>query len=61
MDSSTVICRTSAFFILGVSGFFCRFNSILFADSVDPDQMPHDVASDMVQHCLPRTLLRVSR
>ena len=26
----------------------------------DPDQMPHYVASDLVLHCLPMTLLQVS-
>ena len=33
----------------------------LFANSVDPDQMLHSVASDLGLHCLPITLLRVSR
>ena len=33
---------------------------ILLANSVDPDQMPHHVASDLGLHCLPMTLLRVS-
>ena len=31
------------------------------ANSVDPDQMPHSVASDLGLHCLPITLLRISR
>ena len=26
------------------------------AKEVDPDQMPHDVASDLGLHCLPMTL-----
>ena len=30
---------------------------ILLANSVDPDQMPHSVASDLGLHCLPMTLL----
>ena len=34
---------------------------ILLANTVDPDQMPHYVASDLGLHCLPMTLLRVSR
>ena len=34
---------------------------ILFANNVDPDQTPHYVASDLSLHCLPMTLLRVSR
>ena len=33
----------------------------LFAYSGDPDQMPHSAASDLGLHCLPVTLLRVSR
>ena len=28
----------------------------LFANSGDPDQMPHSVASDLVLHCLSITL-----
>ena len=34
---------------------------ILFANNLDPDQMPHDVASDLSLHCLPMTLIRVFR
>ena len=33
----------------------------VFANSADPDQMPHSAASDMGRHCLPVTLLGVSR
>ena len=33
----------------------------LFANSGDPDQMPHSVASDVGLHFLPITLLWVSR
>ena len=33
----------------------------LFANSGDPDQTPHSAASDLGLHCLPSTLLRVSR
>ena len=33
----------------------------LFANSGDPDQMLHSVASDLGLHCLPFTLLGVSR
>ena len=32
----------------------------LFANSGDPDQMPHSAASDLGLHCLSITLLRVS-
>ena len=35
--------------------------SKLFANSGDPDQTPRSVASDLGLHCLPVTLLRVSR
>ena len=34
---------------------------ILLAYNVNPDQMPHYVASDLGLHCLPMTLLLVSR
>ena len=33
----------------------------LFANSGDPDQMPHSAASDLGLHCLPNTLSGVSR
>ena len=33
----------------------------LFANSGDPDQMPHSAASDRGLHCLPVTLLWVSQ
>ena len=33
----------------------------LFANSGNPDQMLHSVASDLGLHCLPITLLGVSR
>ena len=33
----------------------------LFANFGDPDQMPRSAASDLGLHCLPITLLRVSR
>ena len=33
----------------------------LFASSGDPIKMPHSVASDLGLHCLPITLLGVSR
>ena len=65
VDSSTVICWMSPLVILGVLSLFCHFHSIflwkiLLAYNVDPDQMPHYVASDLGLHCLPLTLLRVS-
>ena len=33
----------------------------LFANSADPDQMPHSAASNLGLHCLPVNLLGVSR
>ena len=33
----------------------------LFANSGDPDQMPYSAVSDLGLHCLPITLLGVSR
>ena len=33
----------------------------LFANSGDPDQTPRSAASDLGLHCLPSTLLHVSR
>ena len=33
----------------------------LLANIGDPDQTPHSAASDLDLHCLPVTLLRVSR
>ena len=33
----------------------------IFANSEDPDQIPCSAASDLGLHCLPFTLLRVSR
>ena len=40
--------------------FYFRWK-ILLANNVDPDQMPHYVASDLGLHCLPMTLLQVSQ
>ena len=65
VDSSIVLYWISPSVILGVLGKFCHFYSIfggkiLLPNSVDPDQMPHYVASDLCLHCLPMTLLRVS-
>ena len=65
VNTSTVICWTSPCVILGVSFLFSCFYSIflwkiLLANNVDPDQMPHYLASDLGLHCLPSTLLRVS-
>ena len=47
------------------SGLFCRFYCILMENhankNVDPDQTPHNKASDLGLHCSPMTLLWVSR
>ena len=40
---------------------FSVWLKILLANNVGPDQMPHDVASDLGLHCLPVTILRISR
>ena len=51
VDPSTVtICSTSPFIILGMSGLFFRFVLFFDGNNVNPDQMPHDVASDVGQH-----------
>ena len=44
-----------------ILSFFSIFVKILLANNVDPDQTPRYVASDLGLHCLPMTLLRVSR
>ena len=56
-DSPTVIYWTSPCVSLGVSGLFCCFYSIflwkiLSANSIDPDETPHYLASDLGLHCL---------
>ena len=66
VESSTVICWTSSFVILGVPGLFCRCYyiflwKILSANTVDPDQTSEDVAYDLGLYCLTMTLLRASR
>ena len=50
------------FLVEGVSGWFllslCFIEIPVFnANSVDLDQMPHSVASDLGLHCLPMSLL----
>ena len=44
----------------GILSFYSNFDGKL-ANTVDPDQTPHYVASDLGLHCLPITLLLVSR
>ena len=63
MDSSTSLNRSisnkgSGWFL----SLLCFTEIPVFnANSVDPDQMPHSAASDLDLHCMPITLLRVSR
>ena len=56
VDSSTIICWMSPFvivyFVAFTGIFFFIFKKILLASIVDPDQMPHYVASDLGLHCL---------
>ena len=44
-----------------LSLLFCFRWQILLANNVDPDQMPHYVASDLGLHYLPMTHLPVSQ
>ena len=48
----------------------CKINFVAFipflmenpvSENIDPDQTPYYTASDLGLHCLPMTLLRVSR
>ena len=66
MDSSTTSLWTSLFPIAGwlvtYYYYYVLYNiSEINANNVDPDQMPHFVDSDLGLHCLPITLLVVSR
>ena len=64
VDFSTVVCWTSPFVILGVSGLFSTSLFLMentLGNNVDPGQTPHDVASDLGLHCLPMTFLHISR
>ena len=40
---------------------FYFYGKILLANTVDPDHTPHYLASDLGKHCLPMTLLLVSK
>ena len=53
------MCLTSPFVILGVSGLFYRFYFIFdekLVNTVNPDQTPHYVASDLGLHYFPDDL-----
>ena len=41
---------------LGVFPVRLYNNAVCMANSVDPDQMPHSVASDLGLHCLQRPI-----
>ena len=41
--------------------FIIFLMKILIANNVDPDQTPHNVASDLGLHCSPITLFQVSK
>ena len=50
----------SSFVILGVSTliYINRFlTKLAVSINVDPDQTPHNAASDLVLHCLPKSIL----
>ena len=51
----------SPFVISEVSLIFYFCWKSLLANTVNPDQTPHFVASDLVLQCLPMTLLQVPR
>ena len=53
LDTSSCHCR-GVRSILSLLFYFLW--NILLANNVDPDQTPHDVASDQGLHCLPMTL-----
>ena len=53
VDFSTLIYWKSPFATKGVLGVICSTQKLLLANSGDPDQMPHYVASDLGLHCLP--------
>ena len=58
VDSSTVVCWTICHFRDVRSTLSLLFNfrwKILLANSVDPDQVQHDVASYLGLHCLSMT------
>ena len=58
--SFEAVGSTLSFFVF----FFILFlieDPDLLANDVDPDQTPHDVASDLRLHCLSMTFLQLSR
>ena len=53
VDFSTLIYWKSPFGIKEVLGLFGSRQKLQLANSGDPDQTPHDAASDVGLHCLP--------
>ena len=58
LDESTCHFRDADSILMFLFYFLWK---ILLANSVDPDQMPHYVASDLGLHCFPLTVLWVSQ
>ena len=61
-----LLCWMGLYVIFRDVGLLTSFCSIfdgkkMLANSIDPDQMPHYVAPVLGLHCLPVTLLWVSR
>ena len=61
VDYSTIRCWMSPFVLLGLSGSILLLQfyfgwKLLLANSLDPDQMPNYVASDLGLQFLPMTL-----
>ena len=58
LDRSIFNSRVSGYFLL----LLCIIEiPVVNANSVDPDQMPHSMASDQGLNCLPITILGLSR
>ena len=62
MNSSTFTLWTCTFPVKEVSGLFLLLPwfteiPVFYANSADPDQTPHNAASDLGLHCLPMPLL----
>ena len=59
VDSTTIICWLSPLVILGCQVYFVIFILFLMenllANTVDPDQTPNNVASDLSLYCMPMT------
>ena len=58
VNSSTVYMLDESICQFRSAGLFCQFYCFPVGKQCSPDQMPHDVASDLGLHCLPMPLLR---